>query len=387
MRAARLARDADLTEELNELHRRGLPVVIIWSPRDTVVTEASVDALRAALADAHTISVPGGHSWLLGDPDRFGEVMTNVVAVAEKARWLDAGRARRMWRRVASSLATEAQRREHCRGGALMVRWKPGKRSTNIEDRRSEGPASGGGLGGLPINLPNFPIGGGKGCLGIGGGTVGLVVLLAVALLGGGNIFSGGSGSGGGFPVGPNIELPGAPAAQGSPLPDAPDPDAQLVDYMSFILDDVQRSWADEFSRANEQYEPAKLVLFTGAVNTGCGFAQSAAGPFYCPADSKVYLDLDFFRELRDRFGAPGDFAQAYVVAHELGHHVQNLLGIEAKVRRQQQRASRRHQRALRAPGAPGRLLRRRLGALDLRARHPAAGRRQGRARSRGIGR
>jgi pimeloyl-ACP methyl ester carboxylesterase len=100
VRAARLARDADLTEELNELHRRGLPVVIIWSPRDTVVTEASVDALRDALADAHTISVPGGHSWLLGDPDRFGEVMTNVVAVAEKARWLDAGRARRMWRRV-----------------------------------------------------------------------------------------------------------------------------------------------------------------------------------------------------------------------------------------------------------------------------------------------
>jgi uncharacterized protein len=218
-----------------------------------------------------------------------------------------------------------------------MVRWKPGKRSTNIEDRRSEGPASGGGLGGLPINLPNFPIGGGKGCLGIGGGTVGLVVLLAVALLGGGNIFSGGGGSGGGFPVGPNVQLPGTPAAQGTPLPGAPDPDAQLVDYMSFILDDVQRSWADEFSRANEQYEPAKLVLFTGAVNTGCGFAQSAAGPFYCPADSKVYLDLDFFRELRDRFGAPGDFAQAYVVAHELGHHVQNLLGIEAKVRKQQQ--------------------------------------------------
>lgn len=100
VRAARLARDADLTEELNDLHRRGLPVVIVWSPRDTVVTEASVDALREALADAHTISVPGGHSWLLGDPDRFGEVMTNVVAVAEKARWLDAGRARRMWRRV-----------------------------------------------------------------------------------------------------------------------------------------------------------------------------------------------------------------------------------------------------------------------------------------------
>jgi len=216
-----------------------------------------------------------------------------------------------------------------------MVRWKPGRRSTNIEDRRGQGPARGGGLGGLPfpINLPT----GGKGCLGLGGGTLGIVVMVALLLLNGGDVLSGGSGSGG-FPVGPDVELPGTPSAQGEPLPGAPDPDGELVDYMSFVLDDVQATWRDEFTRADARYEDAVLVLFTGAVDSGCGFAQAASGPFYCPLDSKVYLDLDFFRDLRDRFDAPGDFAQAYVLAHEIGHHVQNVLGINADVRRQQQR-------------------------------------------------
>lgn len=216
-----------------------------------------------------------------------------------------------------------------------MVRWKPGRRSKNIEDRRGQGPASGGGLGGLPfpINLPT----GGKGCLGLGGGTLGIVVVLALLLLNGGDVLSGGGSGSGGFPVGPDIELPGAPSAQGEPLPDAPDPDGELVDYMSFVLDDVQATWRGEFTRADARYEDAVLVLFTGSVDSGCGFAQSAAGPFYCPLDSKVYLDLDFFRELRNRFDAPGDFAQAYVLAHEIGHHVQNVLGINTDVRRQQQ--------------------------------------------------
>ena len=221
-----------------------------------------------------------------------------------------------------------------------MVRWKPGSRSPNIEDRRGEGPSSGGGSGGLnlPINL-----GGGKGCLGLGGGTVGLIAVIAVMLLGGGNIGdilgSGGGGSGG-FPIGPDITLPGLPSAQGDPIPSGPesDADADLVDYVSFVLDDVQTTWRDQFTDAGERYDDATLVLFTGSVNSGCGAAQSASGPFYCPLDSKVYLDLDFFRELRDRFGAPGDFAQAYVIAHELGHHVQNLLGINEQVRAQQQR-------------------------------------------------
>jgi pimeloyl-ACP methyl ester carboxylesterase len=100
MRAARLARTADLTDELEALRRRGLPVVIVWSPHDQVVTEASVDALREALGDAPTISVPGGHSWLLADPEHFGEVMTNVVGIAERASWLESGRVRHLWRRT-----------------------------------------------------------------------------------------------------------------------------------------------------------------------------------------------------------------------------------------------------------------------------------------------
>jgi len=104
VRAARLARTADLTDELETLRRRGLPVVIVWSPHDQVVTEASVDALREALGDAPAISVPGGHSWLLADPEHFGEVMTNVVAVAERAHWLDAGRVRHWWRRMRARL-------------------------------------------------------------------------------------------------------------------------------------------------------------------------------------------------------------------------------------------------------------------------------------------
>lgn len=105
VQAARLARTADLTEELETIRRRGLPVVIVWSPHDQVVTEASVDALRQALGDAPTISVPGGHSWLIADPEHFGEVMTNVVAIAERAHWLGAGRARNWWRRTRARLS------------------------------------------------------------------------------------------------------------------------------------------------------------------------------------------------------------------------------------------------------------------------------------------
>ena len=115
--AARLARNADLTAELSDLQRRGLPVVIIWSPRDQVVTEASIDALKDALGDAPTISVRGGHSWLIADPEQFGEVMTNVVAVAERARWLAPGRTRRWWRgvRARTSLRKGTERRRDAR--------------------------------------------------------------------------------------------------------------------------------------------------------------------------------------------------------------------------------------------------------------------------------
>jgi hypothetical protein len=110
----------------------------------------------------------------------------------------------------------------------------------------------------------------------------------------------------------------------------------ELVDFMSFVLDDLQATWSSVLPRAGASYQDAQMVLFRDAVRSACGVAGSQTGPFYCPADGKVYLDLSFFDELRRRFGAPGDFAQAYVIAHEVGHHVQNLLGIEREVRRLQ---------------------------------------------------
>jgi hypothetical protein len=112
----------------------------------------------------------------------------------------------------------------------------------------------------------------------------------------------------------------------------------ERVEFVSFVLDDLQQSWSDEFSRSGRDYQRAKLVLFRDAVESACGMGQSATGPFYCPPDGKVYLDLGFFDDLASRFGAAGEFAQAYVVAHEIGHHVQNLLGVSDQVRALQSR-------------------------------------------------
>jgi predicted metalloprotease len=123
-----------------------------------------------------------------------------------------------------------------------------------------------------------------------------------------------------------------APAGAG-PVRSTPE-EEQAVQFVSFVLDDLQETWTRLLP---DRYQEAKLVLFRDLVESACGFAQSATGPFYCPADQKVYLDLGFFEELRRRFGAPGDFAQAYVIAHEVGHHVQRLLGIEQQVRQMQQ--------------------------------------------------
>jgi predicted metalloprotease len=109
------------------------------------------------------------------------------------------------------------------------------------------------------------------------------------------------------------------------------------VQFISFVLDDVQNTWDRTFAQEGQQYRHAKLVLYRDAIQSGCGGAQSSTGPFYCPADEKVYLDLGFFDELKSRFGAPGEFAQAYVLAHEIGHHVQKLLGVEQRVSRLQQ--------------------------------------------------
>lgn len=126
-----------------------------------------------------------------------------------------------------------------------------------------------------------------------------------------------------------------------SSRPSNPQQDAaeeKAVQFVSFVLDDNQQTWSSMFAQSGRPYQRAKLVLFRGATETGCGVGESAAGPFYCPPDQKVYIDLAFYDELRRRFGAPGDFAQAYVIAHELGHHVQNLLGIEKQVRAAQSR-------------------------------------------------
>ena len=113
-----------------------------------------------------------------------------------------------------------------------------------------------------------------------------------------------------------------------------------MAEFVSVVLADTEDTWSALFRQAGAQYEEPKLVLFSGAVQSACGFAQAAVGPFYCPADRKLYIDLAFYRDLRDRFQAPGDFAQAYVIAHEVGHHVQNLLGIADQVRGAQQRVS-----------------------------------------------
>jgi len=162
-------------------------------------------------------------------------------------------------------------------------------------------------------------VGGG---LGLGGVLILLVLSLVFgqnffALLDRGDTVSTGPGGGG----------PAAPPRKASPA------EEQLADFVSFVLDDVQNTWARELPRLGREYERAHLVLFTDATRSGCGFAESASGPFYCPEDRNVYIDLGFYRELSSRFGAPGDFAQAYVLAHEVGHHVQNQLGVTERVR------------------------------------------------------
>ena len=173
-----------------------------------------------------------------------------------------------------------------------------------------------------------------------GMGKLSIPLLLLVVLgtcLGGRGMLDGGGGTG--FDIGTGFDGVGtAPPADGQAIPRSQDGDAELVDFVSFVLDDVQGTWQELFTEAGRTYEPAELVLFEGATQTECGVGQEATGPFYCPLDQKTYIDLDFFRELRNRFGAPGDFAQAYVIAHELGHHVQTITGVSAEVRRSQER-------------------------------------------------
>jgi predicted metalloprotease len=163
----------------------------------------------------------------------------------------------------------------------------------------------------------------------VGGGiSIGAIILVAV-ILGAMWLFGGGGGLG---DVLDDFEGAGPASGEGGAQVDRDDRMGQFVDA---VLDDTQVTWSNMFRRAGLDYESTNVVLFDGQTSSGCGAASSSTGPFYCPADRLIYLDTDFFRVLEQRFGAPGDFAQAYVIAHEVGHHVQNLLGTEAAVRRE----------------------------------------------------
>jgi predicted metalloprotease len=179
-----------------------------------------------------------------------------------------------------------------------------------------------------------FPSGrGGRAGLGVGG----LLIMVVLVLVGQG--LGGGGGGGIGLP-GAVEQFPGADRGVGTAPPGidpAADPDDELVDFTSAVFDDAQQFWQDQFRQSGTEYRLARIVLFDGPVPSGCGGARPEIGPHYCPPDEKVYLDLGFFRELSSRFGAPGDFAQAYVITHEVAHHVQNLLGTSDEVRQAQQ--------------------------------------------------
>jgi predicted metalloprotease len=161
---------------------------------------------------------------------------------------------------------------------------------------------------------------------GLVGGGLGTIVLLLLALF---------------FGVDPRYVLDQTSFDTVDTAPEASSPaDETTKDFVSAVLGYTEDTWSGIFQRAGRTYREPQLVLFTGAVESACGFAQAAMGPFYCPGDEKVYLDMSFFNELRERFKAPGDFAQAYVIAHEIGHHVQNQLGISDQVERVRRRSS-----------------------------------------------
>lgn len=216
--------------------------------------------------------------------------------------------------------------------------WKQGRRSENIEDRRGDRPPSNAGLGGGGFGRSpggfRFPGAGRR--AGIGGGF-GLIAIVVLALLFGVDpsvlLQTGGGMNGTTSPPYDTAGSPRPPAQQSVK-------EAELADFVSAVLASTEDTWKTIFEQGGRVYEEPKLVLFSGAVRSACGHASAAVGPFYCPRDSKLYLDLDFFDELTRRFGAPGDFAQAYVVAHEIGHHVQNQLGIAGKVDAARRQAS-----------------------------------------------
>jgi len=187
------------------------------------------------------------------------------------------------------------------------MRWQGRRKSSNVEDRR--------GMGGRGLTV---------------GGGLGAVVALVIYL------FFGGNGDKIKIPDNINPLKKSEPAAERTLTAQ----EKELGDFTAVVLADTEDVWHSLFSKERRQYREPRMVLFSDATESACGFAQSATGPFYCPGDEKVYIDLDFFQELQRRLNAPGDFAMAYVIAHEVGHHVQNLLGIMDQVNRMRERLS-----------------------------------------------
>lgn len=200
------------------------------------------------------------------------------------------------------------------------MKWRGRQQSSNIEDRRSQG---GGGLGGSPFGRSSgggmrFPSGGGRGARGGMGSLVGIIIVLGVIwVLTGTNpidMLTGGDGTSS------TVSSSGQVPTSGE--------QSELRDFVGVVVKETEDLWSEVFAASGEDYPEPTVVLFSGGVDTACGAADSSTGPFYCPGDEKVYIDLSFYDELRERFGAPGDFAQAYVLAHEVGHHIQNITGV-----------------------------------------------------------
>jgi uncharacterized protein len=203
------------------------------------------------------------------------------------------------------------------------MKWRGRERSSNIEDRRGQGGSRGGGLGGLGgfgsgsgggFRLPR----GSGGRAGGGLGLIGIIVVFGLIwLVSGQNPLDMLTGSGGGTSSSQQYAPPSSGAGND-----------ELAEFVGVVVKDTEDLWGEVFQQNNMTYTAPKVVLFSNATQSGCGLAQSASGPFYCPNDQKVYIDLVFYDQLRQQFGAPGDFAQAYVIAHEIGHHVQQLTGV-----------------------------------------------------------
>lgn len=205
------------------------------------------------------------------------------------------------------------------------MRWRQGRRSSNVEDRRGEsGPGAGGGMGGMGNLLALAPL--------LLRSKLGWLILAAIAAF----YFFGGRGYFDSAP--PETQPPGASSGQVQPGQPGASPTDEVADFVSVVLADTEDTWGQLFKTAGSRYTPPKLVLYTDAVRSACGLNSAAVGPFYCPGDGKVYLDLSFLNELK-KLGAPGDFAFAYVIAHEVGHHVQNLMGTSEKVQQARMRS------------------------------------------------